>query len=103
MKNVQRIPLTDFLDGSYKTKPVQKRKGKMVYSFIYINPSAFFDPTVCVIGGIVLGLAIVEKFLAANGHYNVVAKMELIRSIVFPAIAVFGIGYVLSSVGGGWL
>lgn len=91
----QVIKLCDFMDESYKKKTVQSKKKMKAYSYIYINPWVLFDPTVCIIGGTVLVLAMAEKVLNNQGHYHIVAKMEMIRGIVLPALAVFAIGYVL--------
>ncbi|PFW72150.1 hypothetical protein COL23_25710 [Priestia aryabhattai] len=95
MKNVQRIPLADFLDGSYKTKPVPRKKKTRVYSIIYVNPLMFIDPTICIIGGIVLIAAIAEKTMDAFGLHDLVSKMESVRSVVLPLTAMGALTYVL--------
>lgn len=95
MKNVQRIPFTKFLDGSYKIKPVPRKKKTRAYSIIYVNPAAFIDPTICTIGAIVLSAAIAEKVLDACGFHDLVSRIERVRSVVLPLTVVGALTYVL--------
>ena len=95
MSKLQVMSVQEFMKGVYKKPPLPRKRGVAAHSYIHINPAVLFDPTVCIIGGVVLGLAAIEKMLNANGHYHIVAKMEAVRSLLLPALAMGAIAYVL--------
>ncbi|MEH6965356.1 hypothetical protein V7079_23350 [Priestia megaterium] len=94
MKCVHTIRFSDFMDRNYK-EVVQKKKPTKTYS-LYINPLVFLDPTVCIIGGGILGLALVEKFLIHQGNIDIAMVIQSIISILFPLLAVGSLIYVLT-------
>ncbi|WP_228541190.1 hypothetical protein [Priestia megaterium] len=49
-----------------KTSLTKPRPFK-AYSFVPFSPLAMFDPTILIIGGIVLGIAIIERILERWG------------------------------------
>lgn len=104
MSKVEVISVQDFMKGVHKKPVVPKKRGVVAHSYVYLNPAILFDPTVCIIGAAVLGLAAIEKILNAQGHYHIVSKMEVVRSILLPGVALVAIGYVLiHNPIGGWL
>ncbi|WP_427124773.1 hypothetical protein ACQCPP_12575 [Priestia megaterium] len=94
MKKVQTISFSDFMDRSYQ-KVVQKKKPIRAYS-LYINPIVLFDPTVCVIGGIILGLALIEKLLIRQGNIDIAMVIQSVVHILFPLLTIGSLTYVLT-------
>jgi hypothetical protein len=85
MKGRETMSIKSFMSGEYK-KP--KKKGTKMYSFIFINPMSFVDPTVCTIAGIVLLIALLEKFMERKEYFE---GMKFIHSIMDVALPVGGI------------
>ncbi|MFP3666540.1 hypothetical protein SB717_15460 [Priestia sp. SIMBA_032] len=94
MKYVHTISFSDFMDRSYQ-KVVQKEKPTRAYS-LYINPMVFLDPTVCVIGGSILGLALIEKFLIRQGNIDIAMVIQSVAHILFPLLTIGSLVYVLT-------
>lgn len=94
MKCVHTISFSDFMNRNYK-EVVRKKKPTRAYS-LYINPIVFLDPTVCIIGGSILSLALIEKFLIRQGNIDIAMIIQSIISILFPLLAIGGLIYVLT-------
>ena len=94
VKKTQTIQFNQFMSGEYK-KP--KKKPLKAYSVIYINPWAFIDPTVCAIGGVVLGIALLEKYLERKEHFPLLEKIQSVTGLLFPALGFGGLVYFLIS------
>lgn len=89
---VETINFKAFLNNSYKEPLPKKKSSVKAYSIVAINPYAFIDPTICIIGAGVLTLALLEKFLARQGNFDIVEKIQGFTSIIFPAV---GLGAVI--------
>ncbi|KRD90819.1 hypothetical protein ASE51_09560 [Bacillus sp. Root147] len=94
MKCVHTISFADFMDRTYQ-KVVQKKKPTRAYS-LYINPVVLFDPTVCIIGGSILGLALIEKFLIRQGNIDIAMVIQSVVHILFPLLTIGSLIYVLT-------
>lgn len=81
----ERMTIKEFTTGEYK-KP--KKRARKVYSFIFVNPAAFIDPTVCTIAGVVLLIALLEKFMERKEYFE---GMKVIQGIMDVALPVSGI------------
>jgi hypothetical protein len=81
----EKMTIKQFMSGEYK-KP--KKRDRKVYSFIFVNPMSFVDPTVCTIAGIVLLIALLEKFMERKEYFE---GMKFIQSIMDVALPVGGI------------
>ena len=79
------MTIKQFMTGE-REKP--KKRAVKVNSFIFVNPMAFVDPTVCTIAGIVLLIALLEKFMERKEYFN---GMKFIQSIMDVALPVGGI------------
>lgn len=100
MRNkVQTIKFNEFLSGDYKVKDVP-RKTMKAYSFVGvpINITAFFDPTIITIGSVVMLLVVAEKLLAHYGLVDVLAKVELTTTFLFPVLVFSFLLYVLAHI-----
>jgi hypothetical protein len=85
MKRRETMSIKSFMSGEYK-KP--KKRDRKTYSFIFVNPMSFVDPTVCTIAGIVLLIALLEKFMERKEYFE---GMKFIQSIMDVALPVGGI------------
>ncbi|WP_454844495.1 hypothetical protein [Priestia megaterium] len=94
MKKVQTISFSDFMNRSYQ-KDVRKKKPIRAYS-LYINPMVLFDPTVCIIGGSILGLALIEKFLIRQGNIDIAMVIQNVVHILFPLLTIGSLVYILT-------
>lgn len=81
----ETMTIKQFMNGEHK-KP--KKRDTKAYSFIFINPMSFVDPTVCTIAGIVLLIALLEKFMERKEYFE---GMKFIQSIMDVALPVGGI------------
>lgn len=81
----EKMSVKEFMSGDFK-KP--KKRGRKTYSFIFVNPMSFVDPTVCTIAGIVLLIALLEKFMERKEYFE---GMKFIQSIMDVALPVGGI------------
>jgi hypothetical protein len=81
----ETMSIKTFMNEEYK-KP--KKRNVRAHSFIFVNPAAFIDPTVCTIAGVVLLIALLEKFMERKEYYE---GMKIISSIMDVALPVSGI------------
>ncbi len=68
------------LSSKSSTKPRPFR----AYSFVPFSPLAMLDPTILTIGGIVLGIAIIERILERWGVIDLVDHFSKIMRFILP-------------------
>ena len=56
----------------------------MVYSFVPFSPLTMLDPTILTIGGIVLGIAIIERILERWGVIDLVDQFAKVMRFILP-------------------
>ncbi|MED4760414.1 hypothetical protein [Priestia megaterium] len=54
------------------------------YSFVPFSPLAMLDPTILTIGGIVLGIAIIERILEGWGVIDLVDQFSKVIRFILP-------------------
>ncbi|KOP63720.1 hypothetical protein AMS61_30230 [Bacillus sp. FJAT-21351] len=54
------------------------------YSFVPFSPLAMLDPTILAIGGIVLGIAIIERILERWGVIDLVDQFAKVMRFILP-------------------
>src|SRR5689334_25312626 len=54
------------------------------YSFVPFSPVAMLDPTILTIGGIVLGIAIIERILERWGVIDLVDQFARVMRFILP-------------------
>jgi len=54
------------------------------YSFVLFSPLAMLDPTILTIGGIVLGIAIIERILERWGVIDLVNQFAKVMRFILP-------------------
>ncbi|MBT2281016.1 hypothetical protein J7E51_24320 [Priestia megaterium] len=54
------------------------------YSFVPFSPLAMLDPTVLTLGGIVLGIAIIERILERWGAIDLVDQFARVMRFILP-------------------
>jgi hypothetical protein len=64
-----------------------------VYSFVPFSPLAMLDPTILTVGGIILGIAIIERILERWGVIDLVDQfakvMRFILSVTFYSALIY--------------
>jgi len=83
MPKTEIISFRDFMNESYK-KDRKPSKPLKLYSFIYVNPWAMIDPTVCTVAGVILAIVLVEKFLQHKEYYHAMQIIQSILDVVLP-------------------
>jgi len=66
------------------SKPSTKPRPFKAYSFVPFSPLAMLDPTILTIGGIVLGIAIIERILERWGVIDLVDQFSKVMRFVLP-------------------
>jgi hypothetical protein len=54
------------------------------YSFVPFSPLAMLDPTILTIGGIVLGIAVIERILERWGVIDLVDQLAKVMRFILP-------------------
>ena len=54
------------------------------YSFVPFSPVAMLDPTILTIGGIVLGIAVIERILERWGVIDLVDQFSKVMRFILP-------------------
>jgi len=54
------------------------------YSFVSFSPLAMLDPTILTLGGIVLGIAIIERILERWGAIDLVDQFAKVMRFILP-------------------
>ena|SRR5690349_7084320 len=66
------------------SKPSIKPRPFNAYSFVPFSPLAMLDPTILTIGGIVLGIAIIELILERWGVIDLVDQFVKVMRFILP-------------------
>ncbi|MGG2091101.1 hypothetical protein ABFY59_29915 [Priestia aryabhattai] len=66
------------------SKPSTKPRPFRAYSFVPFSPLAMLDPTFLTIGGIILGIAIIERILERWGVIDLVDQFSKIMRFILP-------------------
>ncbi|MGG0337165.1 hypothetical protein [Priestia megaterium] len=64
--------------------PLTRPRPFRAYSFVPFSPLAMFDPTILTLGGIVLGIAIIEQILERWGVIDLVDQFSKIMRFILP-------------------
>ncbi|MEM5003200.1 hypothetical protein [Priestia megaterium] len=88
MKKTESISLENFMNGSYK-KVKRRSRPHRTYSFVPFSPLALLDPTILTIGGIVLGIALIERLLERLGVLDIAENISSVLRFIMP-ITFFG-------------
>jgi hypothetical protein len=83
MRNTQRFLFQKIFlltPKSFLTRPRPFR----AYSFVPFSPLAMLDPTILTIGGIVLGVAIIERILERWGVIDLVDQFSKVMRFILP-------------------
>jgi len=88
MKKTESISLESFMNGSYK-KVKRRSRTYRAYSFVPFSPLAMLDPTILTIGGIVLGIALIERLLERLGVLDIAASISSVIRFIMP-VTFFG-------------
>ncbi|MED4067527.1 hypothetical protein [Priestia megaterium] len=83
MRKTHYITFRNFLHKP-SSKPSTKPRPFNAYSFVPFSPLAMFDPTILTIGGIVLGIAIIERILERWGVIDLVDQFARVMRFILP-------------------
>jgi len=64
--------------------PSMKPRPFKAYSFVPFSPLAMLDPTILTIGGVVLGIAIIERVLERWGVIDLANQFEKVMRFILP-------------------
>jgi hypothetical protein len=95
MRREETMSIKEFMSGE-KKKP--KKRDTKLYSFIFVNPWSFVDPTVCTIAGIVLLIAILEKFMERKEYFEGMRFIQSIMDVVLPLSGIAALIFFLLEV-----
>ena len=65
-------------------RPLTRSRPFKAYSFVPFSPLAMLDPTILTIGGIVLGIALIERILERWGVIDLVDQFSEIMRFILP-------------------
>ena len=88
MKKTESISLQDFMNQSYK-KVKRRYRPYRTFSFVPFSPLAMLDPTILTIGGVVLGIALIERSLERLGVLDIAANISGVLRFIMP-VTFFG-------------
>jgi hypothetical protein len=83
MRKTQWFDFRNFLHKPSLSSSIKSRPFK-AYSFVPFSPVAMFDPTILTIGGIVLGIAIIERILERWGVIDLVDQFAKVMRFILP-------------------
>ncbi len=83
MRKTQWFDFRNFCHKSSLTSSIKPRPFK-TYSFVPFSPVAMLDPTILTLGGIVLGIAIIERILERWGVIDLVDQFEKVMRFILP-------------------
>src|SRR5919205_1811806 len=83
MRKTHDIGFRNFLHQP-SFKPSTKHRPFKAYSFVPFSPLAMLDPTILTIGGIVLGVAIIERILERWGVIDLVDQFAKVMRFILP-------------------
>ncbi|MBU8589676.1 hypothetical protein KM925_27700 [Priestia megaterium] len=76
----------DFRNSIHKPSLISSIKPRpfKAYSFVPFSPFAMLDPTILTLGGIVLGVAIIERILERWGVIDLVDQFAKVMRFILP-------------------
>ncbi|MGG3569365.1 hypothetical protein ABET11_22205 [Priestia megaterium] len=83
MRTTKGFTFRKILPLSHKPSLTRPRPLK-AYSFVPFSPLAMLDPTILTIGGIVLGIAIIERILERWGVIDLVDQFSKVMRFILP-------------------
>ena len=83
MRKTKGLTFRKIIPPSQKSSLTRPRPFK-AYSFVPFSPLAMLDPTILTIGGIVLGIAIIERILERWGVIDLVDQFAKIMRFILP-------------------
>ena len=83
MRKTKKLTFRKILPPSPKPSLTRPRPFK-AYSFVPFSPLAMLDPTILTIGGIVLGIAIIERILERWGVIDLVDQFAKVIRFILP-------------------
>jgi hypothetical protein len=83
MRKTQWFNFRNFLHKPSLTSSIKPRPFK-AYSFVPFSPFAMLDPTILTLGGIVLGIAIIERILERWGVIDLVDQFSKVMRFILP-------------------
>jgi hypothetical protein len=78
-------------------KPSTKPRPFTAYSFVPFSPVAMLDPTILTLGGIVLGIAIIERILERWGVVDLVDQFAKVMRFILPVTFYGALFYFLAT------
>ncbi|MGP0689572.1 hypothetical protein ACW5UC_23790 [Priestia aryabhattai] len=64
--------------------PLTRPRPFKVYSFVPFSPLAMLDPTILTLGGIILGIALIERILERWGVIDLVDQFAKVMRFILP-------------------
>jgi len=83
MRNTQRFLFQKIFPLTLQSSLTRSRPFR-AYSFIPFSPLAMLDPTILILGGIVLGIAIIERILERWGVIDLVDQFAKVMRFILP-------------------
>ncbi len=83
MRKTQEFPFRKIFPPYPKPSLTRSRPFR-AYSFVPFSPLAMLDPTILTIGGIVLGIAIIERILERWGVIDLVDQFAKVMRFILP-------------------
>jgi hypothetical protein len=83
MRKTQWFPFRKIFSPSSKP-PLKRPRRFKAYSFVPFSPFAMLDPTILTLGGIVLGIAIIERILERWGVIDLVDQFAKVMRFILP-------------------
>ncbi|AJI25615.1 hypothetical protein H8R29_29275 (plasmid) [Priestia megaterium] len=83
MRKTQRFLFRKIFPLTFQSSLTRPRFFK-AYSFVPFSPLAMLDPTILSIGGIVLGMAIIERILERWGVIDLVDQFSKVMRFILP-------------------
>ncbi|MCM3186870.1 hypothetical protein [Priestia megaterium] len=83
MRKTKRFTFPKIFSPPHKS-PLTRPRLFRAYSFVPFSPLAMLDPTILTIGGIVLGIAIIERILERWGVIDLVDQFAKIMRFILP-------------------
>lgn len=83
MRKTQRFSFRKIFPLTLQSSLARPRPFK-AYSFVPFSPLAMLDPTILTIGGIVLGIAIIERILERWGVIDLVNQFAKVMRFILP-------------------
>jgi len=83
MRKTKWFDFRSFFYNPSSTSSMKPRPFK-AYSFVPFSPFAMLDPTILALGGIVLGIAIIERILERWGVIDLVNQFAKVMRFILP-------------------